>query len=608
MPEQLIDLRELGSTRPGKTLLAASQALFEPLLKTRAFNRAYADYLGARETAKGLPLFDFVLHRLGLEYRLGGGDLERIPTSGPLFVVANHPYGGLDGLILGSMLQQVRPDTKFLANRLLGRVAGMEERCFFVDIFGGKAAARSNVAALRAALRWLEEGHVLATFPAGEVSHLNWRQMRVVDPVWVENLAPLIRRSRASVLPVFFKGRNRNLFQLAGLVHPRLRTLLLPGELVRGRRCAVEVRIGKPVSAKHLERFESDRGLMDYLRLRTYILKSRPVADKTRFRWRRRKARVGEPIMQPLEAALLSTEVEALPEEALLHESAGYAVYVASAGAIPNLLLEIGRLREETFRAVGEGTGTSCDLDRFDADYHHLFVWHREARELVGAYRLGLSDEILPRRGKSGLYTTTLFRFKKGVLDRLDPAIELGRSFVVAKYQRKPLSLGLLWKGIGAFIARNPRYCRLIGPVSISKDYQSMSKKMLVTYLRTHNLDPELASQVRPIHPIRGHGWGWMDRGSFSRTVRDIEDVSALVSEIEAESAGIPVLWRHYLKLNATVLSFNVDPAFNDSLDGLVLVDLRRTEAHVLRKYMGEAGYARFIAHHEGRTSVREPA
>lgn len=607
MPEQLIDFRELGSTRLRKSVLGLCQTLLEPILKTRALNRAYAAH--ERESrGSACNIFDDVLGRLGIEYRIGSGDLERIPQSGPLFVVANHPYGGLDGLILGSLLKQVRPDTKFLANRLLGRVAGMDEPCFFVDPFGGPAAARSNVASMKAALRWLEEGHALATFPAGEVSHLSVRRMRVEDPVWAENLVPLIRRSGASVVPIFFKGRNRISFQLAGLVHPRLRTLLLPSELMRARTGAIEVRIGKPVTAKHLGRFESHRGLMDYLRLRTYVLKSRPVAEKTRFRWRRRKAAIGDPIIQALEPSILRAEVEALPEEALLYESAGYAVYVAQAGCIPNLLLEIGRLREETFRAVGEGTGTSCDLDRFDADYRHLFVWNREEQELVGAYRLGLSDEILPMRGKTGLYTTTLFRFKRGVLDRLDPVIELGRSFVVAKYQRKPLSLGLLWKGIGTFIARHPRYCRLLGPVSISKDYQSMSKKLMVSYLRTHNLDPELASQVRAIHPIRKQYWGLLDRASFNRTVRDIEDVSALVSEIEAESVGIPVLWRHYLKLNATVLSFNVDPAFNDSLDGLVLVDLRRTEASVLRKYMGETGYARFVAHHETPVPALEPA
>jgi putative hemolysin len=609
MPKPLIDFKELGRKRPAQAFLTAGQFLLEPFLKTRAFNRAYEAYETSLEKAAAENIFDFVLQQLGLSYRAELRDLERIPQSGPVFVVANHPYGGLDGLVLGSLLLRIRPDTKFLANRLLGRIAGMEEHCIFVDPFGGRAAARSNVAAMKAAMKWLSEGHLLATFPAGEVSHLTLRRMRVADPAWASNLAPLVRKSRASVVPVFFAGRNPAFFQLAGLIHPRLRTLLLPRELLKPRRGSLEVRVGRSISAKHLDRFESNRGLMDYLRLRTYLLKSRSVAEKTRFRWRRRKSSGGEPIIEAFDSRILAQEVQALTfGEHLLHESGAYAVYVARAEEIPNLLLEIGRLREMTFRAVGEGTGTACDLDRFDADYRHLFVWNREEQELVGAYRLGLTDEILPRSGRSGLYTTTLFRFKKGVLERLDPAIELGRSFVVANYQRKPLSLGLLWKGIGTFVARNPRYCRLLGPVSISKDYQSLSKKMMVTYLRTHNLDPELASQVRPLHPMRSRFWGLVDRSSFCRSVRDVEEVSALVSEIEAESVGVPVLWRQYLKLNATVLSFNVDPAFNDSLDGLVLVDLRRTEPHVLRKYMGEVGAAQFLAYHEATSQMLEPA
>jgi hypothetical protein len=202
-------------------------------------------------------------------------------------------------------------------------------------------------------------------------------------------------------------------------------------------------------------------------------------------------------------------------------------------------------------------------------------------------------------RGKGGLYTTTLFRFKPGVIASLDPAIELGRSFVVEKYQRKPVSLGLLWKGIGQFIVRRPKYCTLFGPVSISKEYQSLSKNLMVAYLKEHTLDPVLASKVKARNPARSRNFGSLDRSSFCRSVRDIEDVSALISEIEREERGVPVLLRQYLKLNATMLSFNVDPAFNDSLDGLVLVDLRRTPVKTLQKYMGQEGARRFLARHK---------
>lgn len=598
MPTQLIDFRNLTESKPARAMLGASQSILEPVLKTRALNRSYAEFMRRGWSDAGSNFFSCGLEHLGLGYHLLDGDLERIPETGPVFVVANHPFGGIDGLILGDLLRRVRPDVKFLANRLLARVEGMEEHCFFVDPFGGKRAARSNIRSIRSAIEWLEAGHVLATFPAGEVSHLSVKRMRVMDPVWAENLAPLVHRSRATVVPVFFSGRNRNFFQLAGLIHPRLRTVLLPRELMKGRRNAIPIRIGKPISADHLDRFKNGRHLMDYLRLRTYLQRNRSIAEKTRFKWNRRRSSEGPPVIEAMNPLLLQKEIEALSPDGLLHRSGDYAVYMARAAEIPNLLLEIGRLRELTFREVGEGTGTPCDIDKFDEDYRHLFIWNHEENELVGAYRIGLTDEILAKRGRKGIYTTTLFRFKKKLLKRLDPAMELGRSFVVPKYQRKPLSLGLLWKGIGIFIARNPKYCRLFGPVSISKDYQSLSKKMMVAYLKAHKGDPELAQQVKAVRPLRDMFWGLLDRASFCRNVQSIEEVSALVSEIEESAMGVPVLWRQYLKLNAKVLGFNVDPAFNNSLDGLVLVDLRKTESAVLRKYMGAEGVDAFCDFH----------
>jgi hypothetical protein len=285
--------------------------------------------------------------------------------------------------------------------------------------------------------------------------------------------------------------------------------------------------------------------------------------------------------------------------DALLAEHDPFAVYAAKAHQIPHILLELGRLREITFRAVGEGTGQSTDLDKFDADYWHLFIWNWREREIVGSYRLGLTDEILPLRGKKGLYTTTLFRFKSSVLSSIDPAIELGRSFVVEKYQRKPVSLGLLWKGIGQFIVRHPRYFNLFGPVSMSSEYQSLSRNLMVTYLREHSMDPVLASKVKPRNPDRSRFFGGLDKTSFRRSVRDIDDVSALISEIEREERGVPVLLRQYLKLNATFISFNLDPSFNNALDGLMLVDLRRTPVKVLERYLGKEGVHRFLALHK---------
>ncbi|NDV62564.1 lysophospholipid acyltransferase family protein [Puniceicoccales bacterium CK1056] len=595
---KVIDFRELSSNRLVRAFLGCAQWILEPLLRTHKTNVTYRKLLELRKEDPAISFYDHGLEALGVVYDISEKDLSRIPSEGPVFLLANHPYGGVDGLVLGSLLDRIRPDSRLLANSLLDRIDHMGGRCFYVNPFGTPDATRGNFKGLKQTLKWLREGHAMATFPSGTVSHLKWGSKRVTDPLWAENLVPIILKTGATIVPVYFPGRNSDIFQLAGLIHPFLRTLMLPREMVNAAQRRVEVRIGNPISAKRLQHFGNNREVMDFLRLRTYILQNREVAKKTKFTSDARKAHSGEPIVDPQPPELLIQEIESLKKSALLLEHGPFAVYAAQANDIPNILLEIGRLREITFRAVGEGTGTPRDLDKFDDDYWHLFVWNREEYELLGAYRLGLTNEILPVKGKRGLYTSTLFRFKTKLIQSLDPAIELGRSFVVEKYQRKPLSLGLLWKGIGQFVVQHPDHCHLFGPVSISNDYKGLSKNLMVTYLREHALDPVLASKVKARHPTRSRNLGSLDRRSFKRSVRDIEDVSALISEIEREERGVPVLLRQYLKLNATMLSFNVDPAFNDSLDGLILIDLRRTSMKTLERYMGKDGAERFYEHH----------
>lgn len=601
----LIDFRELGRNRFSRFLLGATQWLLNPFLKTRQLNNHYRRFMEQRRQGGG-SFFEQGLAVLGIRYSVTDSDLNRIPASGPVFIVANHPFGAIDGIILGALMDRARPDGKLLVNNLLGRIDNMGGRCFYVNPFGGMDARRANLQGMKDSLHWLREGHTLATFPSGTVSHFRWRSRMVTDPTWAENIAPLILKTGATVVPVYFDGRNSLFFQLAGLLHERLRTLLLPREMLRNKQRQVSVRIGNPISARRLTHFGSRREVMDFLRLRTYILQSREIAEKTVFNPDTRKAHSGKPVTaaQPLEK--IEGDLADLPDTCRLVEHDPFVVYAAKAVKIPNVLLELGRLREITFRAVGEGTGEPVDLDAFDSDYWHLFIWNREERDIVGSYRLGLTDEILPVRGKAGLYTSTLFRFKPGVLASLNPAIELGRSFVVEKYQRKPASLGLLWKGIGTFIARNPKYCTLFGPVTISKEYQNLSRNLMVDYLREHSLDPKLADKVKARKPPRSRNFGSLDRGSFRRSVRNIEDVSALVSEIEREERGVPVLLRQYLKLNATVLSFNVDPAFSDCLDGLVLVDLRKTPAKILQKYMGPEGARGFLSWHGAEAAYME--
>jgi hypothetical protein len=295
--------------------------------------------------------------------------------------------------------------------------------------------------------------------------------------------------------------------------------------------------------------------------------------------------------------ARLKAEIDALSPGQCLVERGRFQVYCARARQIPWALQEIGRLRELTFRAVGEGTGRCSDLDLFDAFYLHLFVWDAHAAAIAGAYRLGLVDEVLARHGKRGLYTHSLFKYRTRLLHALNPAIELGRSFVRAEYQRSFAPLLLLWSGIGRFVERSPQYAILFGAVSISGRYAPASRRLIVEYLSAYRVDTRLARQVRPRRPFRDGARTAAPNAAISAS-GSLDELSRRIAQIEHDRKGVPVLLRQYLQLGGRLLGFNLDRDFADTLDGLIMVDLREVEEAVLARYMGKRGAAAFRAYH----------
>lgn len=560
------------------------------------------------KTSPADNFFIRALQTLDIGYEVSAEDLARIPAEGPMVVVCNHPYGGLDGIILGAMLASVRPDYKVLANRVLGEMVEIKPWLIPVNPFGGPTAARENLAGMKKCMGLLKEGGCIGTFPGGMVSHLHLRLGQISDPKWNLHVSRLIRRSRATVVPVYFEGRNSNFFQLMGLLHPILRTVLLPRELMRRRFSSVRLRVGRAITAKRLAEFGTDEEMSNFLRLSTYILRDRasqPAVTSRRFPVRRSTENQSPghkaDLAPPIACELLKREVNELDTAALLVGHGDLAVYIARSEDIPNLLQEIGRLREKTFREVGEGTGQSRDLDDFDVYYRHLFMWDHKAKAVVGAYRMGLTDEILEEYGRKGLYTSTLFRYKPGFLSQLSPAIELGRSFIVSEYQRKHASLALIWRGIGRFLVLNPKYQRLFGPVSISHEYTRISKDLMVQFLKRNNYDVALASLVRAKHPPRRGRIRPSERRSLASSVSKVDDISALVSEVEKDQKGIPILLRHYLKMNGRILAFNVDYSFGQCLDGLIVVDLLKSDQRLLKAYLTEEGLQSFLDYHANR-------
>ena len=512
--------------------------------------------------ARALAALDVTAHVAGA---------SNIPASGPLVVVANHPFGALDGLMLLDLLGRVRSDVKLLGNQWLAALPELRPHLLRVNVFGGRGAAHRNGLAFRESLQWLRRGACVALFPAGEVAH-TVADGRVMDSPWRATAAELAVRTGAPVLPVFFSGANSPLFRAAGQLHPLLRTLLLPRELRAKRGSRVSVRIGAPMASAELAGCRDAGDRTAHLRAGVERLEG-PAAVAPR----------GDVASMAADVAALGTP---------LLENGAYQVFCAQATALPALLPEIGRLREIAFRAVGEGTGRARDLDRFDRTYRHLFVWDRERQEIAGAYRLGATDEILASDGIAGLYTRTLFDFGEPLLTQIGPALELGRSFVAPAYQRDFSPLLLLWKGISRFVALHPRYRRLFGVVSISDAYESTSRQLMIKFLQTSRFDADLGRLVRAKNPPAPARDGLVD----SATVERLEDVSALIRGLEPDGKDVPVLLRQYLKLNARLLGFSVDRAFGNVLDGLVVVDLDDVEPAILARYMGRAEAEAFRA------------
>jgi putative hemolysin len=541
-----------------------------------------------------------LLRDLQVSCHVEPGDLTHIPTSGPVVAVSNHPFGILEGPLLNTVLPKVRPDFKIMTNQLLSCFKELEESCIFVDPFNNKKSRLANAFALKQSIAWLKAGHMLVIFPAGEVSHWNFRNGEIEDPEWNIIAARLARASKAVSVPMFFKGKNSVPFQVLGMVHPTLRTARLAHELFNKRGKVVNLRIGSPISHETLSETSSDVDATRYLRWRSYLLGNRRETGMKllpRFMPKKFGRKTQQPIAAETPRDLLAADIERLSADQCLETSRDYAVFIAGAGQIPNLLKEIGRLRELTFREVGEGTGKSSDLDSFDPYYQHLLLWNRQKRELVGAYRVGLVKDIVARFGVSGLYTNTLFQFDDSFFGRIGPSLELGRSFVRPEYQKKYAPLLMLWKGLGHYISNNPEVHTLFGAVSISNDYNPVSRQLVTRFLEDQEANQDLAQLVKARRPFRRHKPTSNDI-AVRHFFRDLDSLSLVIADMETDGKGVPILLKQYLKLGGKLLGFNVDPHFSDALDGLVLVDLRQTEPDILDRYMGKSGCNRFLQYH----------
>ena len=455
---------------------------------------------------------------------------------------------------------------------LLKKIVPIKDYFLGVNPFEGLKDI-SSAGGLKEALRHLSEGGALGLFPAGEVSAYQADSNSIEDKAWSRSVLKLIRKADVPVIPIYFKGSNSMLFQILGMIHPMLRTVKLPSELLNKKNRVIKLRVGNPISVETQNSFADLIQYGKFLRAKTYLLGSSLEVKKFFLKSQKAEKQV-EPVAKETPVEILQKEIKDIMEDYLLFSMKNYTVYCAPTMKIPNILNEIGRLRELTFRAVGEGTNRSIDLDEFDLYYYHLFIWDNDTDRIVGAYRVGKGKDIIDRYGIKGFYINTLFKIRKQIMPVLYESIELGRSFIIEDYQRKPLPLFMLWKGILYFLIKNPEYRYLIGPVTISGKYSEVSKELIMKFIIRNHWDAELARCISPRCKYRVETHDPDVDVMVEASGDNIATLDKLIGDIEPSSDKLPILLKKYILLNGRIVGFNIDPKFNMCLDGLLILDL----------------------------------
>ncbi|MDD3685952.1 MAG: GNAT family N-acetyltransferase [Bacteroidales bacterium] len=506
-------------------------------------------------------------------------DLAGIPESGPLIFLFNHPFGGLDALVIIETILKKRPETKFIANFLLSRVGPAAPHLLQVNPFESRKGVFSSLSGLKEMYKIIEEGGAVCILPAGEVSTKYDNNNFVEDRDWQENIMKFIKSSGAPVISGFVSGKNSKTFHFLGRINPALRTARLPAELLNKKNLEIVVRFSHVLSPKVIKSIEDNKKLATVLKSRTYLLETDCCSE-----CEPKPLSVYKEIIEACPVTDLQNDIDRCKENDLLFSTDNYQVFFSDYSSIPVVFKELSRLREITFREIGEGTGKELDTDSFDKYYKHLFIWDDAAKALVGAYRIGMGADILKDKGVEGFYINTLFKFDNKFTEYLGKSMEMGRSFIVPDYQRKPLPLFLLWKGIYFVTQRFPEYKYLIGPASISSMYSLNAKILLIEYLKRHHGWPELEPLVNCRITFK-YKTNHHHENILNNFGDDISIIDRFIRDIDVNHYGIPVLIKKYLSLGGRILEFNVDPDFNYAIDGFVVLDIDVVSEEVINSY-----------------------
>ena len=554
-------------------------------LKISTLNKVY----NRNKHLKDVDFLNAILEDLQINFEIPEEDLKRLPKEGAYITISNHPLGGIDGVLLLKLMLEREPNFKIIANFLLHRIEPLKKYIMPVNPFENHKDAKSSVVGIKETLRHLSDGKPLGMFPAGEVSTYNDDKL-VVDKAWEEGAIKVIRKAQVPVVPIYFHAKNSWLFYMLSKISDTMRTAKLPSEVFSQKHRVIKVRIGKPISVAEQNEYTSIEDYSDFLRRKTYML-ANPFEKETPFLQTPTLKLPKNPktIVTPACQESMIKEVDALREsDCRLLQSKNYEVFFAKAKDIPNILHEIGRLREITFREVGEGTNESIDIDTFDKYYRHMFLWDDDAKKIAGAYRMGLGAEIFPEFGIKGFYLNDLFRFEPELHDMLSKSIEMGRAFIIKEYQQKPMPLFLLWKGIIHITLRYPEHKFLMGGVSISNQFSDFSKSLMIEFMKSNFYDPYIAQYI---HPKKAFKVKLKDADKdfiFDEAEADLNKFDKIIDELEPGSLRLPVLIKKYIKQNARVVAFNVDPLFNNAIDGLMYIRISDIPDSTVKPVMEE--------------------
>lgn len=555
------------------------------ILKISRLNSIYEK----NKNKKDIVFLNAILKDVQIEFEIPKEDLERIPKNGAFITVSNHPLGGIDGILLLKLLVEKRPDFKIIGNFLLHHIEPLKKYVMPVNPFEDRKDVKSSLVGIKNALIHLKEGNPLGIFPAGEVSTYKDGKL-IVDKPWEEGAIKIIKKANVPVIPIYFHAKNSKLFYFLSGISDTLRTAKLPSELFSQKNRIIKVRIGKPITVNEQDTFTELKEFHNYLRKKTYMLakpfeKSSSYLDTSNFKIQKAPAK----IISSISSREIENEIEVLNNNnSILFSSKNYKIYLAETKYIKNILLEIGRLREITFRDVGEGTNKAIDLDKYDAYYKHLFLWDIINKKIVGAYRMGFGNEIFKSFGIHGFYVHELFRFEPELFTMMESTIEMGRAFVIKEYQQKPMPLFLLWKGIIHVTLKYPKYKYLLGGVSISNQFSNFSKSLMIEFMKSHYYDPFVAQYV---HPKKEYKVKLRDADKdfiFDSAKSDMNKFDKIIDELEPGSLRLPVLLKKYVKQNAKLIAFNVDPKFNNAVDGLMYIRIADMPESTVKPVMEE--------------------